>query len=98
MVSHIHDRDLDLDPRVRELLHAAAAPTEPGPMPGEAEAVAAFRAARPRTRRKFMPSSLPTVRAAVAAGLGTGLIVAGLALPEMLVEIDVDAVIPEDEA
>lgn len=29
--------------------------------------------------------------------VSTGLIVAGLALPEMLVEIDVDAVIPEDE-
>ena len=28
---------------------------------------------------------------------GTGLIVRGLALPEMLVEIDIDAVIPEDE-
>jgi enamine deaminase RidA (YjgF/YER057c/UK114 family) len=30
--------------------------------------------------------------------VGTGLIVAGLAKPEMLMEIDVDAVIPEDEA
>ena len=30
--------------------------------------------------------------------VSTGLIVAGLALPEMLMEIDVDAVIPEDEA
>jgi enamine deaminase RidA (YjgF/YER057c/UK114 family) len=29
---------------------------------------------------------------------GTGLIVNGLALPEMLVEIDIEAVIPEDEA
>jgi enamine deaminase RidA (YjgF/YER057c/UK114 family) len=28
---------------------------------------------------------------------GTGLIVRGLALPEMLVEIDIDAVIPQDE-
>ena len=28
---------------------------------------------------------------------GTGLIVSGLALPEMVVEIDIDAVIPEDE-
>ena len=28
---------------------------------------------------------------------GTGLIVRGLALPEMLVEIDIDAVIPDDE-
>jgi enamine deaminase RidA (YjgF/YER057c/UK114 family) len=28
---------------------------------------------------------------------GTGLIVRGLALPEMLVEVDIDAVIPEDE-
>lgn len=76
MVSHIHDSELDLDPRVRALLHAAAAPTEPGPLPGEVEAVAAFRATRPRPRRKFMPSSLPSVRAVVAAGLGTGVIVA----------------------
>ena len=30
--------------------------------------------------------------------VSTGLIVAGLALPEMLMEIDVDAVIPENEA
>lgn len=29
--------------------------------------------------------------------VSTGLIVAGLALPEMLVEIDIDAVVPEDE-
>jgi enamine deaminase RidA (YjgF/YER057c/UK114 family) len=29
---------------------------------------------------------------------GTGLIVNGLALPEMLVEIDIEAVIPADEA
>ncbi len=29
---------------------------------------------------------------------GTGLIVRGLAMPEMLVEIDIEAVIPEDEA
>ena len=28
---------------------------------------------------------------------GTGLIVSGLAIPEMVVEIDIDAVIPEDE-
>lgn len=32
------------------------------------------------------------------APVGTGLIVNGLALPEMLVEIDIDAVIPDDEA
>jgi enamine deaminase RidA (YjgF/YER057c/UK114 family) len=30
--------------------------------------------------------------------VSTGLIVAGLALPELLMEIDADAVIPEDEA
>jgi len=28
---------------------------------------------------------------------GTGLVVRGLALPEMMMEVDVDAVIPEDE-
>ena len=32
------------------------------------------------------------------APVGTGLIVNGLALPEMLVEIDINAVIPDDEA
>lgn len=32
------------------------------------------------------------------APVGTGLIVNGLAVPEMLVEIDIDAVIPDDEA
>jgi enamine deaminase RidA (YjgF/YER057c/UK114 family) len=31
------------------------------------------------------------------APVGTGLIVNGLALPEMLVEIDIDAVIPDGE-
>ena len=76
MVSHIHDSDLPPDPRVRALLAAAAAPTEPGPLPGETEAVAAFRA-QSRPRRTFMPSSLIPVRVAVAAGLGTGLLVAG---------------------
>lgn len=30
--------------------------------------------------------------------VGTGLIVNGLAIPEMVMEVDVDAVIPEDEA
>jgi enamine deaminase RidA (YjgF/YER057c/UK114 family) len=32
------------------------------------------------------------------APVGTGLIVNGLALPEMLVEIDIDAVIPDEDA
>jgi hypothetical protein len=76
MVSHIPDSDLRPDPRVRALLAAAAAPTEPGPLPGETAAVAAFRD-HSRPRRTRMPSSLIPVRVAVAAGLGTGLLLAG---------------------
>lgn len=77
MVSQLHDENLEQDPRVRALLAAAGAPTEPGPVPGEQEALAAFRSAQSRTRRISMPSSLTPVRAAVAAGLGAGLLLAG---------------------
>ncbi|RYU13369.1 hypothetical protein [Nocardioides iriomotensis] len=69
------DETPEQDPRVRALLAAAAAPTEPGPLPGEQEALAAFREAHSR-RRFSMPSSLSPVRAAVAAGLGAGVLLA----------------------
>jgi len=78
MVTRIpHDSDPELDARVRALLAAAAAPTEPGPLPGELGAVAAFRHARSTPSRRFsMSSSLTPVRAAVAAGLGAGVLLA----------------------
>ena len=75
MVSQLPDETIEHDPRVRALLAAAAAPTEPGPVPGEQEALAAFRDAHSR-RRFSMPSSLSPVRAAVAAGLGAGVLLA----------------------
>jgi hypothetical protein len=59
------------DGRVSSLLAAAAAPTEPGPQPGESEAVAAFRvaASTPAVRRSPLPSSRTRTKAiAVAAG------------------------------
>lgn len=78
MVTRIpHHSDPELDARVRALLAAAAAPTEPGPLPGEPGAVAAFRDARSTPSRRFsMSSSLTPVRAAVAAGLGAGVLLA----------------------
>lgn len=67
-----------LDPRVRELFAAAAAPVETtSPLPGEDEALAAFRRSPQRTR---MSSRLPapvSARAAVAAALGAGLLLTG---------------------
>jgi hypothetical protein len=63
--------------RVASLLEAAAAPTEPGPVPGEVEALAAFRASQDPSRRPSMLSSRSTVKAAVAAALGTGVLLTG---------------------
>ncbi len=64
----LHDAASQPDPRVRLLLEAAAAPTEPGPAPGEERALAAFRevhdpASPPTTRR-------PTGRVGVMTSLG----------------------------
>ena len=60
--------------RVRMLLAAASAPTEAGPLPGEAEALAVFRAAHPpeRKRMQFTP-----LKAALAAGATAALFVGG---------------------
>ena len=66
--------DADLDPRVAAVLAAAAAPTEPGPVPGEEEALAAFRAAVPMTRRTRM---LPSIKAAAIAATATGALLTG---------------------
>lgn len=56
--------------RLAHLLAAAAAPTEPGPLPGEDEALAAFRACHVNSRRFSMRPSRLTVKAAFAAGAG----------------------------
>jgi hypothetical protein len=68
----IHD-DV-LDETVRSLLAAAAAPTEPGPVPGEGEALAAFRASQTAPRRSLVLTYLASYKTAVAAALGTGVL------------------------
>ena len=64
--------------RVRSLLAAAAAPAEPGPLPGEAEALAAFRAARLTTRSERMPATTTPLRTALAGGATAGLLLTGV--------------------
>ena len=65
------------DPRVRELLDAAAAPVETTrPLPGEDEALAAFRASR-QGAAKNSRFSLGSAKAAVAAAIGTSVLVTG---------------------
>jgi hypothetical protein len=67
-----------IDRRVRSLLDAAAAPDEPaGRLPGEAEALAAFRTSTQRTRRTSMLSPLVSTKAAMAAAIGTGVLLTG---------------------
>ena len=63
--------------RVASLLEAAAAPSEPGPVPGEDEALTAFRASHDSSRRSSVLSSRSTVKAAVAAALGSGVLLTG---------------------
>ncbi len=63
-----------LDEPVRSLLAAAAAPTEPGPLPGEAEALAAFRASQTTTRRSPVLTYLTAFKTPIAAALGTGVL------------------------
>ena len=73
-------RDTDeqrLDHRVTSLLAAAAAPTEPGPLTGEAEVLAAFRARRDLPRRPPLRSSLTPLRVTAAAFVSTLLLLTG---------------------
>jgi len=63
------------DPRVAVLLAAAAAPTEPGPQPGEDAALAAFRAAAPAPTRRIR--MLPTLKATAIAATATGALMVG---------------------
>jgi hypothetical protein len=77
------DRRLDPDAalyvRVTSLLEAATAPTEPGPLLGELEAMAAFRASHsPAPGRSSMSSRLSSVRVTVGATLGALLLTGGV--------------------
>lgn len=58
------------DRRVEALLAAAAAPTEPGPQPGEAEALTAFRAAALTRRSRRRPARGRRVLAVVTVSAG----------------------------
>ena len=76
-----HRREADepvIDQRVAALLDAATAPAEPGPAPGEDEALAAFRTFRQtaQSSRSRTLSSTP-LRTAAAAVLGTGVLLTG---------------------
>jgi hypothetical protein len=66
-----------LEHRVKSLLAAAAAPSEPGPLTGEAEVLAAFRAARDLPRRSARLSARTPLRAIAAVFVSTGLLLAG---------------------
>jgi hypothetical protein len=63
------------DPRVAAVLAAAAAPTEPGPQPGEAVALAAFRGAAPIPNRRTR--MFPSLKAAAVAATATGALLTG---------------------
>lgn len=67
--------DDSLDPRVADVLAAAAAPTEPGPLPGEAAALAAFRSAVPTPHRRTR--MLPSIKAAALAATAAGALLTG---------------------
>lgn len=66
-----------LEHRVKSLLAAAAAPTEPGPLMGEAEVLAAFRATRDLPRRSARLSARTPLRAIAAVFVSIGLLLAG---------------------
>ncbi len=77
---HEHDTDgIALDERVSSLLSAAAAPSEPGPLPGEGAALAAFRAAQPQPRRSPHRSVLVAARSGMAAAMAGLLLTGGVA-------------------
>lgn len=65
------------DERVSALLSAAAAPSEPGPLPGEGAALAAYRASLTPTRRRSMISSLLSARTGLVAAVGAGVLLTG---------------------
>lgn len=72
-------RDIDdpaRDARVAAVLSAAAAPVEPGPLPGEDAALAAFGAVHRRPGRKRMRSLVP-FKTGLAAAVGAGVLFTG---------------------
>lgn len=74
---HRSGRDAPSSAEVRSLLAAAAAPTEPGPVPGEAGALAAFRAVTRARGRKRMLSTVTPLKATLAASATAGLLLTG---------------------
>lgn len=73
------DPDAALDARVTSLLEAATAPTEPGPVLGELEALAAFRATHgPASRRSSVSACLASARVTVGAALGALVLTGGV--------------------
>ena len=72
---HLPGDDPQPDPRVALLLAAAAAPTEPGPQPGEDAALTAYRAAVPAPTRRI--PMLPSLKAAAIAATATGALLVG---------------------
>jgi hypothetical protein len=73
------DHDAAPDGRVTSLLEAASAPIEPGPVLGELEALAAFRASHsPTSRRSSVLSFLTTARVTVGAALGALVLTGGV--------------------
>lgn len=69
------DERLAQDEPVASLLRAAAAPSEPGPQPGEDAALAAFRATRQTIGRTPMRST--KMKAAFAAAVSAGVLLTG---------------------
>ena len=65
------------DERVSALLSAAAAPSEPGPLPGEGAALAAYRTSLTPTRRRSMITSFLRARTGLAAAVGAGVLLTG---------------------
>jgi len=78
-MTNIERRDIDdpaQDARVAAVLSAAAAPVEPGPLPGEEAALAAFGAVHHRSGRKRMRSLVP-FKTGLAAAVGAGVLFTG---------------------
>ena len=78
-MTNIERRDIDdpeQDARVTAVLSAAAAPVEPGPLPGEEAALAAFGAVHHRSGRKRMRSLVP-FKTGLAAAVGAGVLFTG---------------------
>ncbi len=69
------DERLDRQEPVASLLRAAAAPSEPGPQPGEEAALAAFRATRQTIGRTRMRST--RMKAVLAASVSAGVLLTG---------------------